>query len=127
MKQDKTNREEFIAEIRHIGWVAYQIVAGQPYNEEINEDQHKSLLDGIKFQDEHPDNTPEQNHDNWMKMKESQGWVYGKVKDFEKKTHPDMLPYNELPDIEKRKDVSDTTIHHMASSLWDKLFLKRLE
>lgn len=127
MKQGTTSREGFIAQIRHIGWVAYQIAAGQPYNEQINEDQLKSLLDGIRFQDENPDNTPEQNHDNWMKMKVSQGWVYGKVKDFEKKTHPDMLSFNELPDIEKRKDVSDMTVHHMASSLWDELFLERRE
>jgi len=127
MKQGTTSREEFIAQIRHIGWVAYQIAAGQPYNEHINEDQHKSLLNGIKFQDEHPDSTPEQNHDNWMKMKISQGWTYGKVKDFTKKTHPDLVPFNDLPDIEKRKDVSDTTTHRMASSLWDELFLERPE
>jgi len=66
-------REEFIANVRHIGWIAYQIAVNQPYNEQINEDQLKSLIDGIIFQDENPNNTPEQNHDNWMKMKISQG------------------------------------------------------
>lgn len=114
-------REEFIAQIRHIGWVAYQIAAGQKYNEEINEDQLKSLLGGIRFQDEHPDNTPEQNHNNWMKMKVSQGWVYGKVKDFERKTHPDLVPFNELPDIERKKDIADTITHKMAVAVWDAL------
>jgi len=89
-------RAHFIAAIRHVAWVSYQIAAGQPYNEEINEDQLRSLLDGIKFQDENPDNTPEQNHENWMKMKISQGWIYGKVKDFDNKTHPDLIPYSEL-------------------------------
>lgn len=111
-------REEFIAEIRHIGWVAYQIAVGQPYNEQINEYQLTSLLDGVQFQDEHPDNTPEQNHDNWMRMKIEQGWVYGKVKDFDKKTHPDLVPFDELSEVEQRKDINDATVHRLASDLW---------
>ena len=114
-------RDKFIAEIRHIGWVAYQIAAGQTYNEEINDDQLNSLLDGIAFQDAFPENTPEQNHENWMKMKISQGWIYGKIKDFNKKTHPDLIPYYELPEIEKRKDISDSIVHKMASKLWEKI------
>jgi len=112
-------RENFIARIRHIGWVAYQIAAGQPYNEQINEDQLTSLLDGIRFRDEHPDNTPEQNHDNWMRMKIEQGWVYGEIKDFDKKTHPDLVPFDELPEVEQRKDINDATVHRLASELWD--------
>lgn len=114
-------REQFIAQIRHIGWVAYQIAAGQPYNEVINGDQLESLLDGIRFQDEHPDNTPEQNHDNWMRMKIEQGWVFGEVKDFEKKTHPDLVQFNELPEIEQRKDISDSTAHRLALQLWNEV------
>jgi len=112
------NREEFIAAIRHIGWCYYQIAAGQPYNEVANIDQMKSLLDGIAFADEHPDMTPEQNHDNWMKMKVSQGWKYGPIKDFEKKEHPDLVPFDQLPDIEKRKDIADYIGHNLASKLW---------
>jgi len=114
-------REEFIAHIRHIGWISYQIAADQPYNEKINNDQFDSLLDRIKFQDEHPDNTPEQNHNNWMKMKMGQGWIYGEIKDFNKKTHPDLIPYKKLPEIEQKKDISDTLVHRLANELWIKL------
>lgn len=112
------DRENFIAQIRHIGWVYYQIAAGQSYNEVPNDDQLKSLLDGIHFADLHPEMTPEQNHKNWMKMKLEQGWVYGPVKDFEAKTHPDLVPFNQLPDIEKRKDIADYIGHKLASVLW---------
>lgn len=115
----KEQRARFIAEVRHIGWVAYQIAAGQPYNEQINDDQLKSLLDGIRFQDENPDNTPEQNHDNWVRMKISQGWKYGKTKDFVMKTHPDLLPFDALPEIERKKDIADTITHKLAVKLWD--------
>ncbi len=113
---------EFIANIRHIGWVTYQIAAGQPYNEQINQDQYESLVDGIKFALENPDITPEENHNNWTEMKVKQGWIYGEIKDFEKKTHPDLLPFNDLPDIEKRKDIADSMSHKMALELYYKIF-----
>ena len=114
-------REEFIAIIRHIAWVSYQIAAGQPYNEEPNDDQLQSLLDGIAFQDANPNMTSDENHENWMKEKIRQGWVYGDFKDFMKKTHPDLVPYSELPEIEKRKDQSSNTAHRQAIYLWNKL------
>lgn len=115
------NREEFIAQIRHIGWVTYQIAAGQPYNEQINEGQSESLLDGVKFMLANPDITPEENHANWMLMKVQQGWKYGEVKDFEKKTHPDLIPYCDLPDVEQRKDVANAVSHRLALELWERL------
>lgn len=111
-------RAEFIAKVRHIAWVSYQIAAGQPYNLEINDDQMTSLLDGIEYIDEHREATPETNHENWMRMKERQGWKYGEVKDFESKTHSDLVPYDQLPEIEKRKDESDMIVHAKADKLW---------
>ena len=113
-------REEFIAEIRHIGWVAYQIAVGQEYNEKINEDQMDSLLNGIEFRDANPDITPEENHNNWMKAKTAQGWVYGEVKDFDKKTHPDLVAFDDLPEVEQRKDINDSVTHDLAVALWDR-------
>jgi len=49
--------------------------------------------------------TPEEAHDSWMKKYFEMGWVYGEVRDAEKKTHPDLVPYNELPQDEKDKDA----------------------
>lgn len=115
------NKIEFIAAIRHIGWVTYQIAAGQHYNEKINVDQRESLIDGVQFMLMDPDITPKENHDNWAQQKQAQGWVYGEVKDFEKKTHPDLVPYDQLPEIEKRKDVADSTSHRLGLELWGAL------
>ncbi len=114
-------RGEFIAKVRHIAWVSYQIAAGQPYNVEINEDQMSSLLDGIEYLDYYPDPTVETNHENWMTMKKQQGWKYGRVKDFEAKTHPDLVPYEQLEEIEKRKDKSDMIVHTEANRLWEEI------
>jgi len=48
--------------------------------------------------------TPEQSHENWMEEKISNGWKYGETKDAEKKTHPCLVPYNQLPQEQKIKD-----------------------
>lgn len=116
---DVITREEFIARARHLVWIGYQIGAGQDYNLDLNDDQMQSLLDGVRYQDENPDNTPEENHNNWMKQKIAQGWTYGPVKDFEKKTHPDLVPYDELPKVEQRKDFMDKEAHVAACRLFD--------
>ncbi len=43
-------------------------------------------------------------HDVWAETRISQGWTYGKERDDEKKTHPCLIPYEELPDNEKEYD-----------------------
>ena len=43
-------------------------------------------------------------HDVWACGRISEGWVYGEVKDPEKKTTPLLVPYDELPESEKDYD-----------------------
>ena len=115
------DKVEFIAKIRHICWCCYQMGAGQEFNEDINEDQLASLIKGVQAQFDNPNMTPEESHNNWMKMKASQGWVYGPIKDFLMKTHPDMVPYNELPEVERAKDDMSIMAHKVAVELFDSL------
>jgi len=110
---------EFIAAFRHFAWCCYQMGAGQEFNEVINQDQLESLKQGVEYALKNPGMSAEENHENWMKMKESQGWNYGPVKDFEKKTHPDMIPYDNLPEVEKRKDDMDIMAQDFAVNLWN--------
>jgi hypothetical protein len=44
-------------------------------------------------------------HDQWLAQKKAAGWKYGKTKNGVKKTHPMMVPYSELPEVERRKDA----------------------
>jgi len=115
------NKVEFIARIRHLAWCAYQMGVGQAFNPKINNDQLESLKDGIKFQLENPNCTPEENHNNWMKMKKKQGWIYGETKNFIKKTHPDLVPYDELPEVERIKDEMDMMAHREALKLYEEV------
>ena len=50
-------------------------------------------------------NTPEQSHEGWLREKEATGWVYGPVKDPEKKKHPCFLPYAKLSPEQRMKDA----------------------
>lgn len=63
-----------------------------------------SAIDGVTFHIANPDATPEQSHKNWLAFKKEQGWVYGPVKDMEKKEHPCFVPYGELPLEQRVKD-----------------------
>lgn len=49
--------------------------------------------------------TPEQLHQSWMHHKLDAGWIYGEgERNDEKKTHPQLLPYSDLPEAQKEKD-----------------------
>ena len=43
-------------------------------------------------------------HIRWSWDKRLNGWTYDNVKDETNKTHPGLIPYNDLPDSEKEKD-----------------------
>lgn len=43
-------------------------------------------------------------HEVWAETRIRQGWRYGRQRDDEKKTHPCLVPYSELPEEEKEYD-----------------------
>ena len=43
-------------------------------------------------------------HDNWASLRIRQGWTWGREREDSTKTHPDLVPYDELPDSEKEYD-----------------------
>jgi len=49
--------------------------------------------------------TPEEQHQAWMNHKQAEGWTYGPIKDSEKKTHPCMVPFDQLPPDQQVKDI----------------------
>ncbi len=67
--------------------------------------QKESAIKGVNFHLENPDSKPSDSHDSWIKEKKDTGWVFGEIKDPEKKEHPCMVPYNELPKDQQTKDA----------------------
>ena len=43
-------------------------------------------------------------HDNWAQRRILEGWTYGPARDDISKTHPDLVPYAALPEVEKEYD-----------------------
>lgn len=66
--------------------------------------QRTSAINGVKFAIDKNFPTGEAMHQNWMEEKIATGWVYGEVKDPDKKTHPCLLPYDQLPEAQRIKD-----------------------
>lgn len=65
--------------------------------------QKQSAIEGVKYHI-YNETTPADSHISWMKQKQEDGWTYGVVKDPEKKTHPCMVPYGDLPKEQRSKD-----------------------
>lgn len=64
-----------------------------------------SALAGVHHAIVHPDAKPEDSHNNWMAQKIADGWVYGEVKDPDAKTHPCLVPFDQLPEWQQKKDI----------------------
>lgn len=67
--------------------------------------QRESAIKGVEFRLNNPDAPESAQHDAWMADKKKDGWIYGKVKDFEQKTHPCIVPFEELPEFQRKKDA----------------------
>lgn len=94
-----------IARICHEANRAYCETQGdhsQPLWEHAPDWQRASAIDGVWHALE--GGTPETLHENWLRAKLADGWVYGPIKDSETKQHPCLVPYDQLPEEQKRKD-----------------------
>lgn len=49
--------------------------------------------------------SPEELHGSWMQAYITMGWVYGEEYDRAKKVHPDLVPYDQLGQLEQDKDA----------------------
>jgi hypothetical protein len=61
--------------------------------------------------------SPKKLHDDWVEAYKKMGWVYGPFRDPDRKTHPDMVPYEELGQRERDKDAVFAALCEIAR-LW---------
>lgn len=67
--------------------------------------QRDSAIQGVEFRIANPDAGHDAQHNSWMAEKVADGWVYGSIKDAEKKTHPCIVPFEQLPVFQQKKDA----------------------
>ena len=64
-----------------------------------------SLPDGL---DSLVEQMSKNSHEIWAESRIRQGWTYGELRNDELKTHPCLVPFEELPDSEKEYDRKTT-------------------
>lgn len=74
--------------------------------------QKDSAIMGVEFHLDNPSAGDSSSHDSWMAQKERDGWVYGDVKDPLAKTHPCLVPFEDLPTVDQKKDALFRSIVH---------------
>lgn len=74
--------------------------------EEREQDFKEQFAEVIERQcGEQRSHSPEELHGSWMQAYFAMGWVYGDKYDREKKIHPDLVPYEQLGQLEQDKDA----------------------
>lgn len=72
--------------------------------------QQQSAIEGVRWRLDNLDAPESAQHDAWLVAKTDAGWVYGPVKDEAAKTHPCMVPFDQLPPEQQAKDALFTAI-----------------
>lgn len=96
-----------IARICHEANRAYCLTIGDPSQvawDDAPDWQKASAIQGVQNISEGVVRMPADSHRSWLDHKLAEGWVYGPVKDPEKKEHPCMVPFEKLPMQQRRKD-----------------------
>lgn len=110
---------ERIASVCHAANKAYCECIGdlsqKPWSETPVEIRN-SVISGVEKLIDDPSLTPEEMHQNWVRYKLAEGWSYGR-KDIEKKQHPNLVPFSELPKDEQVKDHLFVAIVRVLANL----------
>lgn len=97
-----------IASVAHEANRAYCLMLGEDSQvpwEHAPRWQRESKIAGVFAVMDGTAKTPKEQHDAWAAHKIAEGWMYGVVKDADAKTHPCLVPYDELPPEQQRKDA----------------------
>lgn len=73
--------------------------------EDAGHEHHVSTRSQVDAVLANPEMTPEASHDTWMENKIGRGWVYGSIEDIERKVHPLLVPFHNLPKHFQAKDT----------------------
>lgn len=98
---------EQIARVCHEANRAYCLTQGDPSQkpwEEAAEWQRASAIKGVEFALFNPQADASAQHNSWLTDKLKDGWKFGPVKNEAKKEHPCIVPFEQLPEAQKRKD-----------------------
>lgn len=110
-------RAHQIARVAHEvnrAWCEFNGDTSQPRWEDAPAWQVESAIAGAKFHMANPDAGDDASHNEWMRHKLAEGWVYGPEKQPEAvpPTHPCLVPFTQLPREQQFKDRLFRTVVH---------------
>jgi hypothetical protein len=111
-------RAEFVYEGARIAAIAARCpVIPEPWAE--REEAFKTQFLGVIEKQMGPDrsDSPEELHGTWVEAYLAMGWQYGPERDPERKLHPDLVPYDDLGQLERDKDAVFVALCDIAR-LW---------
>lgn len=113
-------KAEEIARVCHEANRAYCTTQGDDSQapwEDAADWQRSSAVECVEAALADPKQTPALSHEAWLAQKVATGWKYGAVKDAEKKEHPCLLPYDQLPKEQRLKDYLFLAIVRACTAL----------
>ena len=100
-----TRRAWFVYEgARLAAYAAKAPIIPEPW--ELRDEKFKTQMIPVVARQCGPDRktSAEELHEDWVVAYKEMGWTYGPERDPEAKTHPDMVPYADLGQLERDKD-----------------------
>lgn len=97
-----------IARVCHYALKAYdENVGGDGYVawDRMNSEMREVVMDGVRFCLGNDNVTGEMLHRNWMVKMIAEGWVFGVERDLKRKTHPHVIPWRQLSNVQRMKDI----------------------
>lgn len=94
-----------LARIAHEANRGVQAALSEPVSapwDDLDTEYQESVKHGVRVVQE--GNGPEELHRQWVMVKEALGWTYGEIKDDVKKTHPNLVDWEDLSTLQRAKD-----------------------
>jgi hypothetical protein len=111
---------EQIAQVAHEINRAYCIAMGDNSQAEWSESpqwQKDSAILGVQFHKDNPSAGADASHKSWMMQKVKDNWRYGPLKDADKKEHPCLVDFEDLPKEQQAKDYLFRQVVHSLINL----------
>ncbi len=110
MREMRLTKDELdqIGRVVHEALSAWNVAHGQEAYagwDTLDDEGKASTLESVSYVIAHPDIDAGTQHRQWMEQKEAAGWSYAPVRDNDKKHHPMMVAFEDLPEQEQRKDA----------------------
>ena len=120
-------RLEHVARLAHNVYRAYMTSVSKlslPYDS-LDPHTKESLLDGVVSVLVGAVKSPQQSHENWLRFKADAGWIYGEELDRERKQHPCICSFDNLPITERVKDYLFVFSVQAANQMYEDILAER--